>query len=77
MDSVNGVAMNYIGADVTQIKFDNLIDYKLTAMSPATILRDDPESGPDCMLGTKYIDDYAAETRPVNYCDRGADEFHP
>ena len=41
------------------------------------ILRDDPESGPDCLLGSKYIDDYAAETRPVNYCDRGADEFHP
>jgi hypothetical protein len=62
---------------VATIRFENLVDYKLTAMTPATILRDDPESGPDCMLGTKYIDDYAAETRPVNYCDRGADEFHP
>jgi hypothetical protein len=75
--TVNDVDMNYVGTDVTAIKFENLVDYKLTAMSPATILRDDPESGPDCMIGSKYIDDYAAETRPVNYCDRGADEFHP
>ena len=27
--------------------------------------------------GAFMVDDYAAETRPVNYCDRGADEFHP
>ncbi len=75
--SLNDTPLNYVGSDVTQIKFKDLTSYKLTDMSPATILRDDPESGPDCMSGTKYIGDFEGETRPFNYCDRGADEYHP
>ncbi|HEX5059281.1 MAG TPA: right-handed parallel beta-helix repeat-containing protein [Kofleriaceae bacterium] len=66
---------NYVGK-VADIKFSDAANYKLGPMTPTTILRDDPESVADCMTGTKYIDDYEGETRPVNYCDRGADEFH-
>jgi hypothetical protein len=69
--------LNYTGTDVTLIKFKDLINYELTDMTPATILRDDPESGPDCMLGTKYILDFRGDSRPFNYCDRGADEYRP
>jgi len=72
----SGTATNYVGK-VADIKFSDTAAYKLGPMSPTTILRDDPESGPDCMLGAKYIDDYEGETRPVNYCDRGADELRP
>ncbi|HEY5947292.1 MAG TPA: right-handed parallel beta-helix repeat-containing protein [Kofleriaceae bacterium] len=68
--------LNYTGK-LGDIKFADLIEYRLTDTSPTTILRDDPESGPDCMLGAKYIDDYEGQTRPVNYCDRGADEYRP
>jgi hypothetical protein len=70
---------NYTGK-VTDIKFANLTDFKLTAMSPTTILRDDPEAGPDCLLVVeppKYIDDFEGQTRPAGFCDRGADEYKP
>jgi hypothetical protein len=67
---------NFVGA-VADIKFVDLTDYRLSSTTPTTILRDDPESGPDCMSGAKYIDDYEGQTRPVNYCDRGADEYRP
>jgi hypothetical protein len=70
-------ALNYTGTDVNLIKFKDLINYELTDMTPATILRDDPDSGPDCMLGTKYISDFRGDSRPFNYCDRGADELRP
>jgi hypothetical protein len=69
-------ATNFTGS-VTDIKFVDRTDYRLSDTSPTTILRDDPESGPDCMMGTKYIDDHEGQTRPVNYCDRGADEYRP
>lgn len=59
------------------IKFADVTAYRLSDKTPTTILRDDPESGPDCMAGTIYIDDYEGQTRPVNYCDRGADEYRP
>ena len=67
---------NYTGA-VTDAHFNNTTEYKLTDTSPTIILRDDPESGPDCMPGGKYIDDYEGQTRPSGYCDRGADEYKP
>ena len=67
---------NFTGR-VADIKFVDLTGYRLSGTSPTTILRDDPESGPDCMMGTKYIDDVEGQTRPVNYCDRGADEYRP
>jgi hypothetical protein len=67
---------NFTGK-VADIKFADLVDYHLTDKTPTTILRDDPESGPDCMTGAKYIDDYEGQTRPINYCDRGADEYRP
>jgi hypothetical protein len=69
--------LNFTNTDVTVIKFKDLMSYELTDMTPATILRDDPESGPDCMLATKYISDYKGDSRPFNYCDRGADEYRP
>jgi hypothetical protein len=67
---------NFTGT-VADAKFVDLTDYRLSSTTPTTILRDDPESGPDCMMGAKYIDDYEGRTRPVNYCDRGADEYRP
>lgn len=62
---------------VTNIKFNNLTDYKLTNQSPTTILRDDPDSEPECRPNGKYIDDYEGQARPSGYCDRGADEYKP
>jgi len=69
---------NYIGK-IADAKFTNTTEYKLTMMSPGTILRDDLESLPDCMYGNppKYIDDYEGQTRPAGFCDRGADELKP
>lgn len=68
---------NYTEKDINKVKFANLTDYKLTDMSPGTILLDDPEANPDCMLGGEFIDDYEGQPRPANYCDRGADEYRP
>jgi hypothetical protein len=67
---------NYTQA-VTNIKFSNATDYKLTNQSPTTILRDDPDSEPECKPSGKYIDDYEGQSRPAGYCDRGADEYKP
>ncbi len=68
---------NYTDKDINKVKFANLTDYKLTDMSPGTILLDDPEANPDCMHNGKFIDDYEGQPRPANYCDRGADEYRP
>ncbi|HEY5926287.1 MAG TPA: hypothetical protein VIV11_31595 [Kofleriaceae bacterium] len=71
--------MNYTTTDVDNAQFANLTDYKLTDESPTTILRDDPDSVLDCMIGSpaRYIDDYEGEIRPFGFCDRGADEYKP
>ncbi len=68
---------NYTDKDITKAKFANLTDYKLTSMSPGTILLDDPEANADCMVGGMFIGDYEGQSRPANYCDRGADEYRP
>ena len=75
----SGYLTNYIGTVSPAAKFAPGGDYKLTMMSPGTILRDDLESLPDCMFGSppKYIDDFEGQTRPAGFCDRGADEFKP
>jgi hypothetical protein len=67
---------NFTG-DIANIRFVNLTDYRLSAMTPTTILRDDPDSTADCMPAGKYIDDIDGQLRPAGFCDRGADEYKP
>jgi hypothetical protein len=71
---------NFTGA-FDMVQFNNNNEYKLTAATPPSTIRDDPMSLPDCTLTPEpmltYIDDFEGQSRPAGYCDRGADEYKP
>ena len=67
---------NYITGNIADVRFAPN-DYHLTSASPMLMVQDDPLSGDDCKVNNVFIDDIDGQARPVNFCDRGADEYRP